>query len=227
MRLNRFLASCGLGSRRGCEALIREGRVIVNGSVCRDLSTRIGPGDRVECDGRILESARSVTLAFHKPPGFLCTARDERGRPTIYDLLPREFHDLRYVGRLDKESEGLLILTSDGDLVHRLTHPSGKVEKEYEVSLDRSFDPRDAARLLEGFPIEPGLAKVASVEVTSPRHLKIVLLQGLKRQVRLMLEALGYEVRRLVRTRVGSMTLEPLAPGKWRRLSPSDLAKLT
>src|SRR5581483_2426542 len=148
MRLNRFLASAGLGSRRGCEDIIRAGRVVVNGKICTDLATQISPGDFVKVDGRKVRSQESLHILLHKPRGYLCTARDERERRTIFDLLPKNWPRLFHVGRLDKESEGLLILTNDGELSLRLTHPRYKIEKEYVVALDRLLADEDRERML-------------------------------------------------------------------------------
>jgi 23S rRNA pseudouridine2605 synthase len=133
---------------------------------------------------------------------------------------------VHHVGRLDKESEGLLLVTNDGELTHVLTHPSHEVEKEYEVLLDKPFDPADREKLLRGIRIEPGFAKCESVAIGRSRELRLVLRQGLKRQIRLMLYALGYEVERLVRVRIGTIPLGSLPPGTWRLLSQKEIASL-
>jgi 23S rRNA pseudouridine2605 synthase len=226
VRLNQFLASCGLGSRRGCEQLVRDGQVTVNGEVCTSLATQIGPGDSVEFGGRVLKSPSVLTVALHKPAGYVCSRSDEHGRRTVYDLLPVELRRLHYVGRLDRDSEGLLLLTTDGALTQRLSHPSSKVEKEYLVTLEHPYDPGDTALLLAGVETPEGTARFESVTQVAKRQVVVVLTQGLKRQVRHQFAACGNEVLRLVRTRIGGFALGPLAPGKWRRLSPADLRQI-
>jgi 23S rRNA pseudouridine2605 synthase len=229
MRLNRYLAACGLGSRRSSEQLVREGRVFVNGEPVSDLSTQVDPKDVVIVDGKRVRAAVSTTLILNKPAGFLTTREDELGerRETIYDLLPKHFHSLHYVGRLDKESEGLLILTNSGDLTEKLTHPRHGVEKEYLVALDRLFEPdHDRQRLLDGFPIEGGFARAASVEVEAPRVVALTLTQGIKRQIRYMFEALGYKVTRLQRVRIGGLVMPELRSGRWRVLSEPEIKRL-
>lgn len=137
IRINRFLAAAGLGSRRGCEELIRSGQVTINGNLCSDLATKVAPGDYVKANGRLIKTEKAMSVLFYKPRGLICTRTDERDRGTIFDVLPRQWPRLSHVGRLDKESEGLLILTNDGALSLRLTHPRYKVEKEYKCSLTR------------------------------------------------------------------------------------------
>ncbi len=226
MRINRFLASAGLGSRRACEDLVLTGRVTVNGHVCESLACRVAPGDHVKVDGRRISGEETVTIALNKPRGYLCTASDEAGRRTIFDLLPHGLPRLVHVGRLDKESEGLLILTNDGALAQNLTHPRYKVEKEYEVILNRSIDLLDTEKLLRGFQIEGGRAKMEAVRITGARRARVILRQGIKRQIRLMFYELGYEVERLVRVRIGGLTVEHLPPGTIRRLDPSEISRL-
>ena len=224
MRLNRYLASCGLGSRRSCETLIREARVAINGDICMDLSTQVKPGDDVSCDDRRVGQKEVQVVILHKPLGFTTTSKDEGGRKTVYDLLPREWNHLRYAGRLDRESEGLLFMSNDGDLINRITHPRHGMEKEYEVFLDRPFLREKKAVLLNGFPLPEGQAKMESVDFITRRHARVVLKQGLKRQIRQMFTTMGCPVRRLIRTRIGHLTLEDLAPGRWRALSESQVA---
>src|SRR5688500_19002563 len=193
MRLNRFLASAGLGSRRGVEELIQAGRVRINGKVVTDLATKVEPTDAVKVGSRLVRSQQLIHAVLFKPRGYVCSADDERDRRTIFELLPKDWPRVFHVGRLDKESEGLLIVTNDGELALRLTHPSFKVEKEYEVLLDRAFDWSLRPKLLKGFHIEGGWAKAEQVQRISPHQLQIVLRQGLKRQIRLMFNALDYE----------------------------------
>ncbi len=226
MRINRYLASAGLGSRRACEALVAAGRVTINGEPCTTLAARVADGDRVRVDGRVVQSEAPLYLLLHKPKGFLCTADDEGGRRTIFDLLPPDLPRVFHVGRLDKESEGLLLLTNDGELALKLTHPSHRIEKEYEVMLDRNFDPVHKAKLLKGFRIEGGRARMESIRVLGPRKLRVVLSQGIKRQIRLMFYDCGYEVDRLVRIRIGSLWIERMRAGEHRPLSGPEVEAL-
>ena len=226
MRLNRFLASAGLGSRRGVEELIRTGRVKLNGRVVTDLATNVGGEDSVKVGSRVLKTEEPLTAVLFKPRGFVCTANDELGRQTIFELLPSNWPRTYHVGRLDRESEGLLLVTNDGALSLSLTHPRYKIEKEYEVRIDKPFQPEHRAKLLRGFHIIGGRAKAEAVDVVGPQLLKIVLLQGIKRQVRLMLYELGYEVVQLCRIRIGPLKAGKLRPGEWRLLTPRELAAL-
>lgn len=226
MRLNRFLASAGLGSRRGVEELITSGQVRVNGKVVTDLATQVGPDDAVKVGSRLLRAEQKITVLLNKPPGYVCSASDERDRKTIFDLLPANWPRVYHVGRLDKDSEGLLLVTNDGDLSLALTHPRYKIEKEYEVLLDKPFNPQDREKLLKGFHIIGGRAKAEHVEILNPKHLRLVLTQGIKRQIRLMLYELGYEVERLARIRLGPLKIGEMRPGEWRLLTAKEIAAL-
>ena len=223
MRLNRYLSSCGLGSRRGVEQIVLEGRVTINGEVTLNLGTTVADTDEVKVDGKKTRLEKGIVIAFHKPRGYVCTRRDERDRETIYALLPREFATLHHVGRLDKESEGLLLLTNRGDLSHRLMHPSQGVEKEYEVTLETAFDPEHLSKLTHGIHTEEGPAKAERAWVISNYKVGLVLKQGLKRQIRLMMYSLGYEVKFLVRVRIGGLVLKGLPTGGWRELKESQV----
>jgi 23S rRNA pseudouridine2605 synthase len=227
MRLNRFLAAAGFGSRRACEALILDGKVSINGHFIRELATSVQPGDDVRVSGRQARAALPVYILLNKPPGYLCTRSDEKGRKTIFDLVPAHLGRLFHVGRLDKESEGLMLLTNDGDLSQHLTHPAHEVEKEYEVLIDRAFDPEHSAKMMKGFFIEGGRAKVERIHIIAPHHIKVVLRQGIKRQIRLMFYSLGYEVKRLMRTKIGGVEYGGIKAGQWRALKPKEIAMLS
>jgi len=226
MRINRFLAASGLGSRRSCEELILGGTVTINGQVCQNLATEVTDADFVKVGSRRVLPEKHLYVLLHKPRGYLCTASDTHDRHTIFELLPGSWPRLFHVGRLDRDSEGLLILTNDGDLGLHLTHPRFKIEKEYEVLLDRPFDLADKPKLLRGVNIEGGRAKADAVRQLSPVLLRIVLRQGLKRQIRLMLYKVGYEVKRLIRIRIGPLRLTELHAGEWRLLTAAEVKAL-
>ena len=229
IRLNRFLASCGIASRRKCETLITDGRIMVNGKICKKLATRIRPGDKVHADGVPLKTQEALTILLFKPAHVICSAGDTHGRRTIFDLLSPKLQqaNLHHVGRLDHESEGLIVMTNSGDLSHQITHPRHKIEKEYFVRINRPFQEEIHSRkLLEGIETPEGFAKAVSVVQISHRQLSVVLQQGLKRQIRHMFSALEYEVTQLVRTRIGNLSDEELKPGKFRYLKESDIARI-
>lgn len=232
MRLQKFLANAGVASRRKAEALIQAGRVAVNGHVVTELGTRIDAAtDTIVVDGRKILETESVWIALHKPGGYVSTRADPHGRPTIYELLPESLHALNYVGRLDVESEGLMLLTNDGDGAHRLLHPSFQVARVYDVLVSGAVGSDVVQRLLSGVELEDGVARAESVEVLPARGtggsaLRLVLREGRKREVRRMLRAVGHNVRRLMRVSYGPIQLGRLAPGKWRRLSAAELRAL-
>ena len=199
---------------------------MINGTRIENLATQVKEDDDVRVNGRQIHAATPVTLLLHKPRGFVVTRSDERGRRTVYDLVPPEYSTLFHVGRLDKESEGLLLMTNDGALAQRLTHPSHTIEKEYEVTLDKTFDPAHHEKLLKGFHIEGGRAKFERLRILAPKVIQVTLRQGLKRQIRLMLYAMGYEVERLRRTRIGGLTDYRLPPGACRRLTEKESSLL-
>lgn len=226
IRLNKFLASCGAGSRRQCDELIRQGRVELNGSPVTQLATRVGPDDHVRLDGKRLQATRHRVVAFHKPAGLVCSREDELGRDTIYRALPGAMRKLHHVGRLDLESEGLLILTNDGDLSQQLLHPSRAIEKEYLVTINQALEAPHLTQLREGIHTPEGRLRAKEVERISARRLKIILEQGAKRQIRVMLLALGYRVQRLLRVRIGGLWLGELEPGQWADLTPPEVQRM-
>src|SRR5215469_11395643 len=201
MRLNRFLAAAGLGSRRHCDELIAAGRVSINGKTCTDFSAQPNARDHVKVNGKLVHVAPPFTIMLHKPAGFVSTRKDPRVRDTVFDLLPGKFSRLFNIGRLDAQSEGLLLLTNDGDLAQLLTHPRYKIEKEYEVTLDRLWDPALAPKLVRGVFLDGERARIARLHLVSPVRLRLVLRQGINRQIRRMFEAVGYQVKHLIRVR--------------------------
>ena len=224
-RLQKLIARAGLASRRKAGELILAGRVTVNGRVAAlgDVATE---EDDVRVDGRPLRTpARHVTYLLNKPRGYVTTASDERGRPTVMDLVP-DVPGLHPVGRLDLDSEGLLLLTTDGDLTLRLTHPRYAHEKEYRVWTDPPHVPDHAlARLCRGVALSDGPAVAVRAERAEGGAV-VVLREGRKRQVRRMFAAVGHEVVRLVRTRVASLELGDLPPGGFRELTAEEAAAL-
>ncbi len=226
MRLNRFLAAAGLGSRRHCDELIAEGRVTINGQPCANFGTQVEATDHVKVGNRRVRPAETLTLVLHKPAGFVSTRRDPNATDTIYDLLPAKFSRLFNIGRLDAQTEGLLLMTSDGDLAQQLTHPRYKVEKEYEVTLDRRWDPARGQKLLDGVFLDGKRARLARLHPIGPTRVRVILQQGLNRQIRRMFYEIGYEVEKLVRTRIGHLHLGELPRGHWRPLTKSELTSL-
>ncbi|MEP6708821.1 MAG: pseudouridine synthase [Verrucomicrobiota bacterium] len=226
MRLNRFLAAAGRGSRRHCDELIATGRVTINGQVCTDFSAQPAERDHVKVDGKLVRAKRPLHIILHKPAGFVSTKSDPHARDTIFDLLPAKFPRLFNVGRLDAQTEGLLILTNDGDLAQRLTHPRHKVEKEYEITLDRPWNPALTPKLLRGIFLDGQKAQIARLHSITPTRLRVVLRQGINRQIRRMFFEVGYEVKRLVRTRIGNIRLGDLPRGYWRALTKTELRSL-
>ena len=226
MRLNRFLALAGVSSRRGAEDFIREGRVTVNGTVCTNFSTQILSSDRVKVEGQLVRASEYHYLLLNKPRDFLSTRADEKSRKSIYDLLPRSLPKLAHVGRLDRESEGLLLLTNNGELAFRLSHPNFKLEKEYLVTLDREFEPQDAPKTIKGVYLAEGRARFELISKVNQRQVRVVLTQGINRQVRRVFAALGYKVRRLLRIRIGPITDRGLRPGEVRFLTEKEVELL-
>lgn len=226
MRLNRFLAAAGIGSRRKCDELIATGRVTINGRVCTNFSAQPNERDHVKVDSKLVHLERAITIALHKPAGFVSTRSDPHARDTIFDLLPPKFPRLFNIGRLDAQSEGLLLLTNDGELAQQLTHPRFKIEKEYEVTLNRRWESLDAQKLLRGIFLDGQRAQMARIHSIGPKRLRVVLRQGINQQIRRMFFAVGYEVKRLVRVRIGNLRLGDLPRGQWRFLSKSELEGL-
>ena len=225
-RLQKVLAERGYGSRRACEELIAAGRVTVNGETAA-LGRRVDvDADLVEVDGQLVPVRPGlVYYLLNKPAGVVTTASDPQGRPTVVELVPREPR-VHPVGRLDADTEGLLLLTNDGELTHRLTHPSYGVEKEYLAQVEGVPSPGVLRRLREGVLLDDGPTTPAQVSQPEPGVLRITLHEGRNRQVRRMGEAVGHPVRRLVRVRIGPLVDRTLAPGQWRPLTSEEVRAL-
>lgn len=226
VRLQKVLASLGYGSRRVVEEFIADGRVTVNGEVA-ELGRRIDTAaDLVEVDGVVVGVAPDLIYwLVNKPAGVVTTAADTHDRPIVTDLVPSEPRVFP-VGRLDMPTEGLLLLTNDGELTHRLTHPSFGVEKEYMAELDGQPSRGDLRQWREGVELDDGMTSPARASLVAPHILKLTIHEGRNRQVRRMCSALGYEVTRLVRTRIGPLADRTLAPGESRQLEQAEVRAL-
>ena len=232
MRLNRFLARAGAASRRGADTLIEAGRVRLNGETVTRLGTTVDPDrDVVELDGVAVTLPRSLTyIALNKPPGYVVTMSDPQGRRTVADLVDGVPPGVVPVGRLDAGTEGLLILTDDGELAHRIAHPSYEIDKVYEVEANGTLSEEERLRLEKGLMLDGRLTSPAAVRVISAPGkttvAEMTIHEGRKRQVRRMFELVGHPVTRLKRTSVGPVKLGDLPPGRWRYLTDDQLRAL-
>lgn len=231
LRLNQALAKTGVCSRRQADELIAAGRVSVNGQVTREFWLLVNPDtDRLSVDGKLLSVKRYLYVALHKPPGVVTTTKDEKGRQDVLQLLPVELRHLRPVGRLDMYSEGLLILTNDGELTQRLTHPQHQMSKLYWVQVKGEVSDQAIKQLREGIELSDGLTLPADVVLVdrnkSYSELEITLREGRNRQVRRMCDHLGYPVSRLVRLAVGALQLGGMPPGSWRYIDEAEVKLL-
>lgn len=233
-RLNKFIASSGLTSRRNADKLIEEGKVTVNGKIVTELGFQISIKDKVCIDGKIIKPLKLEYYRFYKPAGYITTSEDEKGRKTIYDVIPPELKTLKPVGRLDKDSTGLIIMTNDGDLINKMTHPSIKVPKIYLVSVNGKVTPDDGEKMYNGIEIEndtgeakTAFAEIFPVEITSKKStLRVVLHQGINRQIRKMFAKLGFEVISLKRIQHATITLEGLRKGQIKPMKPKQVNEL-
>ncbi|MDR0284428.1 MAG: rRNA pseudouridine synthase [Propionibacteriaceae bacterium] len=232
VRLQKVLAAAGLASRRGAEEMITDGRVEVNGRLVTELGTRVDPvTDVIRVDGsRIPPQRDHVYLALNKPRGVVSTLDDPQGRPTVKEFLPRKAGRLFHVGRLDADTEGLLILTNDGDFAQRLSHPSFEIDKEYLVEVAGAMDGQALKDLAKGVSLEDGFIQPDKVKLVSrtgsKTMIRLTLHSGRNRVVRRLLEAVGYSVERLARLRVGPIRLGNLKIGETRDLTAAELGAL-
>jgi 23S rRNA pseudouridine2605 synthase len=225
-RVQKVLARAGFGSRRVCDELVAEGRVRVNGEIA-ELGTRVDPDrDRIEVDGALVGLAPGlVHYLLNKPVGVVTTASDPQGRPTVVELVPAEPRVFS-VGRLDADSEGLLLLTNDGELAQQVSHPSHGVDKEYLVEVEGRPSRGAVRQLRDGVVLDDGVTAPAKVSLVGDSALRITIHEGRNRQVRRMCAAVGHPVRRLVRTRIGPLSDRRLAPGEWRELTQAEVRAL-
>ena len=232
VRLQKFLADAGVASRRHAEILIQTGQVAVNGSIVTLLGTKINPDtDRVSVAGKAIAAAeRKVYIAINKPAGVLCTSQDTHGRKLVLDLLPSGMPRLYTVGRLDRDTEGLLFLTNDGSFSLRLTHPRYKMPKTYLAEVVGELKAESVTRLLRGVMSEDESLRAEKVFDVRYREetteLKLVLAEGKKRQIRRMMEVIGNPVRKLMRLSIGTITLGKLKQGQWRYLTNEEVHSL-
>ena len=228
IRLQKYLSQAGVASRRQAEGLMRQGRICVNGEPVTEMGVRVTPGtDTVLLDGRTVEPALRRWVVFHKPPGVLCTRADPHGGETVFDLLPEWAVGLRYVGRLDRDTSGLLLLTNDGDLAAALAHPSGRVEREYLARVAGTMTARGIRALRQGIELDDGFARPRRVRRVQLEDgecgVTVVLTEGRKREVRRLLKAVGHPVLTLSRIRFGPFRLGQLKPGGWRPARSDEL----
>lgn len=229
-RLNKFIASSGLCSRRKADELIESGKVLVNGKVIKEMGFQVGPKDKVVIDKQLIKPQRHEYYKFYKPAGYITTSDDEKGRKTIYDVLPKELQNMKPVGRLDKDSTGLLILTNDGELINQLTHPSVKVTKVYTVSVEGKVTINDLEQFAKGIEIEKGKIAYADAMILeydkNETMLQVILTQGMNRQIRKMFDYVGHPVVSLKRIQHATISLDGLKRGQVRMIKASQLKDL-
>lgn len=231
VRLQKYLADAGVASRRAAEALITAGRVEVDGKIVTQLGAKVDPATaRVRFDGDPVRPKRHLYLVLNKPPGFVCTRRDPEERRTVFELLPKEWGHLHTVGRLDRQSEGLLLLTNDGQFSLQIAHPRFGVRKVYWVLVTGMVDRVIASKLTAGVRDDGDLLKAERVRIQEANNshstIEIELAEGKNREVRRLLAACGFEVERLVRVSIGRINLGDLPMGKWRTLTETEIKSL-
>ena len=230
MRLNKYLANSGVAARRKCDDYIAQGHVKVNNDVVTEMGYRVKEGDKVYFKNKLVQPVNYVYILLNKPKDYITTADDERGRSTVLELVQHATEERVYpVGRLDRNTTGLLLLTNDGDLAQKLSHPSYGAQKLYEVELDKPLSPRDLQSIENGIELEDGLAVVDGIDYahrTDKAIIGISIHIGKNRIVRRIFEHLGYKVMRLDRTLYAGLTKKDLPRGKWRMLTEREIIKL-
>ncbi|MCR5289184.1 MAG: rRNA pseudouridine synthase [Treponema sp.] len=228
VRLQVYLAHCGVASRRASEKIILEGRVSVNGMVVSELGTKVGPSDVVCVDGNpvVLEQEKRYVL-LHKPAGYVCSASDEKGRPVAVDLLKNSYSERLYnVGRLDMFSTGLIIFTNDGEFAKILSHPSAELEKEYIVDTSLPIPRTLAEEFEKGIRIDGVFYRCLKAEELNARRMRIVLIEGKNREIRRVFDSKEIGIKQLVRVRIGNVLMDGLKPGEYRDLTPTEVTSL-
>lgn len=228
IRLQAFLAHCGVASRRTSEQIILDGRVCVNGNLVTELGTKVSQDDLVTVDGkRVHLEERKCYVLLNKPAGFVCSASDEKGRQVAVDLLRDSYKERLYnVGRLDMYSKGMILFTNDGDFAAKLSHPSSQIEKEYIVETSQDVSEETAKMFEKGVRVDNVFYKCLHCQVLKPRKIKIVLIEGKNREIRKMLESQNIGTRSLVRVRIGNINLDDLKPGEFRNLTDAEVKGL-
>jgi 23S rRNA pseudouridine2605 synthase len=227
IRLQAFLAHAGVASRRACERIILDGRVAINGSVASELGVRVAPGDKVTLDGfSVGPEGRKRYILLNKPAGYISAMSDPEGRPLAAELLSGVEERVYNVGRLDQWSSGLLLFTNDGELASILVHPSGGVEKEYEIQADATLGEDFFKAFSEGLEIEGVAYRASSLERTGPDSARVTLVEGKNREIRRVLERFGRKALVLRRVRIGALTIGSLAEGAFRELSEAEIEAL-
>ena len=229
MRINKYLAQCGVASRRECDRLIAEGKVTVNGRTA-GLGDDVNDGDNIKVEGRPVTVKKNEYYLLHKPKGYLCTVSDDKGRKTVMDILGDGIGRVYPVGRLDYDSEGLLILTTDGELAQHLTHPSNEVPKTYLVKVECRLTEADLNPIRSGIEIDGYVTKKCRAHIVETNKdytkVELVLREGKNREIRKMFAAIGREVTLLKRTKVGELSLRGLDRGAFRKLTPAEVEYL-
>ena len=228
IRLQAYLAHCGVASRRASEKIILDGRVEVNGQIVTELGTKVTDSDEVKVDGKKiqLESVKRYVL-LNKPAGFVCSSADEKGRAVAADLLKEKYNERLYnVGRLDMYSKGMILFTNDGDFAAKLSHPSSQIEKEYVVETSQDISEEFCRNFEGGIRVEGKFYKCVSCKILKPRKIAIILIEGKNREIRNVLESQNIGTKSLVRVRIGSVELCDLRPGDSRDLSPAEVKSL-
>ena len=228
MRLNKIIADAGITSRRGADELIMDGRVTVDGHQIRELGAKFDPEKhKVSVDGETITRSLSKSyLVLHKPKGVLSTMFDPEGRPSLSDFIDLRRERLFHVGRLDKDSEGLILLTNDGDLTFRATHPSFGLEKTYIIEFDGKLPVGVDKVLLKGIELEDGMGRVLAFKYLSPQWIEVTIHEGRYHIIRRLMEAVGVDVLRLIRTNFGPISLGDTPEGRWRDLNSAELLSL-
>lgn len=229
-RINKYIAASGLCSRRKADELIENGEVSVNGKKVTELGFLVEEKDKVFVNQKLVRPVKHEYYRFYKPAGYITTADDEKGRKTIYDILPENLQSLKPVGRLDRESTGLLILTNDGDLINQLTHPSVKIPKVYLVQINSLLHVHEAEQMAAGIEIEKGKIAYANISVLETTKnsttMQITLYQGMNRQIRKMFEYFGHEVKSLKRIQHATISLTGLKRGEFKPIKPAQIKEL-
>jgi len=228
IRLQAYLASCGVASRRACEAIILEGRVSIDGTIVKEMGVRVREQSRVELDGRLVEpESRKIYLVLNKPAGVLSTLSDPHGRPVAADILKNLIKERVYnIGRLDYDSSGLLLFTKDGEFASQVGHPSGGIEKEYLVLTDKDIPEEFVKAFLRGIPDEGQILRALRVHLEDARNLRVVLVEGRNREIRRALSVFGLSVHKLTRVRIGPVSIEGLSVASFRDLTENERQEL-